>query len=78
MKPDAARHSIGGNFTAGTAIVTGAVEGMIVDGQCIMQGRHVAQCYHTKLITIDRRAQICPIFIPFDDSEWHRRPARKS
>jgi carbon-monoxide dehydrogenase catalytic subunit len=51
------------------AIVTGAVEGMIVDVQCIMQGlADVAQCYHTKLITTDRRAQISgSTFIPFDD-----------
>jgi len=41
------------------AIVTGAVEGMVVDVQCIMQGlAEVAQCYHTKVITTDARAHI--------------------
>ncbi len=41
------------------AIVTGALEAMVVDVQCIMQGIvDVAQCYHTKIITTDPRANI--------------------
>ncbi|MDD4858710.1 MAG: anaerobic carbon-monoxide dehydrogenase catalytic subunit [Dehalococcoidales bacterium] len=41
------------------AIVTGAVEAMVVDVQCIMQGlQEVARCFHTKLITTDERAKI--------------------
>ena len=41
------------------AVLTGAVEGMIVDVQCVMQGlAPVAQCFHTKLITTNRRAKI--------------------
>jgi len=51
------------------AIVTGAVDAMVVDVQCIMQGlADVAQCYHTKLITTDERARIPgSTFIKFDD-----------
>ncbi len=51
---------IAGNFLQQElAIVTGALEAMVVDVQCIMQGLvNVAQCYHTKLITTDSRAKI--------------------
>ena len=51
---------IAGNFLQQElAIVTGALEAMVVDVQCIMQGlANVAQCYHTKLITTDERAMI--------------------
>jgi anaerobic carbon-monoxide dehydrogenase catalytic subunit len=61
---------IAGNFLQQElAIVTGAVEAMVVDVQCIMQGlTDVAQCYHTKLITTDERAHITgSTYIPFDD-----------
>jgi anaerobic carbon-monoxide dehydrogenase catalytic subunit len=66
------RHGIpiGGNFLQQEmAVVTGAVEAMIVDVQCIMQGlTDIAQCYHTKLITTDERAHITgSTFIHFDD-----------
>lgn len=41
------------------AIVTGAVEVMVVDVQCIMESlATVAQCYHTELITTSPRAKI--------------------
>ncbi|MEW6095424.1 MAG: anaerobic carbon-monoxide dehydrogenase catalytic subunit [bacterium] len=41
------------------AIVTGAVDGMIVDVQCIMQSLpEVASCYHTKVITTSKKAKI--------------------
>jgi carbon-monoxide dehydrogenase catalytic subunit len=41
------------------AIITGAIDAMVVDVQCIMQGlQEVARCYHTKLITTDERAHI--------------------
>ncbi len=41
------------------AIVTGCVEAVIVDVQCIMENiANVAQCYHTKIITTDPRAMI--------------------
>jgi carbon-monoxide dehydrogenase catalytic subunit len=51
---------IAGNFLQQElAIVTGALEAMVVDVQCIMQGiADVAQCYHTKIITTDSRAHI--------------------
>jgi carbon-monoxide dehydrogenase catalytic subunit len=51
---------IAGNFLQQElAIVTGAVEAMVVDVQCIMQGiANVARCYHTKIITTDPRAKI--------------------
>ena len=41
------------------AIVTGAVEAMVVDVQCIMPGlNQVAPCYHTKLITTSKKVKI--------------------
>jgi len=51
---------IAGNFLQQElAIVTGAVEAMVVDVQCIMQGLvEIANCYHTKVITTDTRAHI--------------------
>ncbi len=51
---------IAGNFLQQElAIVTGALEAMVVDVQCIMQGiSDVAQCYHTRIITTDPRAKI--------------------
>jgi carbon-monoxide dehydrogenase catalytic subunit len=51
-------------------IITGAVDAMVVDVQCIMQSlANVAKCYHTKLITTDTRARIEgeTLHIPFDD-----------
>ncbi len=61
---------IAGNFLQQElAIITGAVEAMVVDIQCIMQGlTDVAQCYHTRLITTDPRAHISgSTYIQFDD-----------
>lgn len=51
---------IAGNFLQQElAIVTGALEAVVVDVQCIMQGlTDVAKCYHTKIITTDPRAKI--------------------
>jgi carbon-monoxide dehydrogenase catalytic subunit len=51
---------IAGNFLQQElAIVTGAVEAMVVDVQCIMQGlAEIALCYHTKIITTDARAHM--------------------
>ena len=41
------------------AIVTGAVEAMVVDIQCIMPGiNQVAPCYHTKFITTSKKVKI--------------------
>ena len=61
---------IAGNFLQQElAVVTGAVEAMVVDVQCIMQGLvEVARCYHTKIITTDVRAKIeGATHIEFDD-----------
>ncbi len=56
------RHGIphAGNFMSTEAIlVTGAVDAMCVDVQCIKQGLvKVAECYGTKLITTNPRAHI--------------------
>jgi len=51
---------IAGNFLQQElAIVTGAVDAMVVDVQCIMQSiQTVAECYHTKIITTSPKAKI--------------------
>jgi carbon-monoxide dehydrogenase catalytic subunit len=61
---------IAGNFLQQElAVVTGALEALVVDVQCIMQGiQDVAQCYHTKIITTDPRAHITgAMHIEFDE-----------
>jgi len=52
--------AIAGNFLQQElALVTGAVEAMVVDVQCIMQSiQTVAECYHTKIITTASKAKI--------------------
>jgi carbon-monoxide dehydrogenase catalytic subunit len=51
---------IAGNFLQQElAIVTGAVDAMVVDVQCIMQSiQSVAECYHTKIVTTSPKAKI--------------------
>ncbi|MBF0549339.1 MAG: anaerobic carbon-monoxide dehydrogenase catalytic subunit [Deltaproteobacteria bacterium] len=53
------------------AIITGAVDAMVVDVQCVMENlANVAMCYHTKLITTDPRAKIISgetVHIEFDE-----------
>jgi len=51
------------------AIVTGAVDAMVVDVQCEMQSlAQVAKCYHTKLITTSAKAKIDgAMHIEFDE-----------
>jgi len=51
--------SIAGNFLQQElAIITGAVEAMIVDVQCIMPVLpKLAECYHTKIISTSRKAK---------------------
>ncbi len=66
------RHGIplAGNFLQQElALVTGAVEAMVVDIQCIMQSLpDIAQCYHTKIITTSPKAKIPgAIHIEFDE-----------
>jgi anaerobic carbon-monoxide dehydrogenase catalytic subunit len=56
------RHGIplAGNFLQQElSIVTGAVDAMVVDVQCIMESLpDIAQCYHTKIITTSPKAMI--------------------
>jgi carbon-monoxide dehydrogenase catalytic subunit len=66
------RHGVplAGNFLQQElALVTGAVEAMVVDVQCIMQSLpDIAQCYHTKLITTSTKAKIPgAMHIEFDE-----------
>jgi carbon-monoxide dehydrogenase catalytic subunit len=52
------------------AIITGALDALVVDVQCIFQSlANVAKCYHTKLISTDPRARIEgeTLHIPYDD-----------
>ena len=68
------RHGIplAGNFIQQElAIITGAVEAMVVDVQCVFQSLpQIAQCYHTKVITTNRRAKIPgAIHIEFDEHD---------
>ena len=69
-----ARHGmpIAGNYLQQElAIITGAVEAMVVDVQCIMENlANVAACYHTKLITTNTRCKIASgntVHIQFDE-----------
>ncbi|GAJ12419.1 unnamed protein product, partial [marine sediment metagenome] len=66
------RHGIplAGNFLQQElALVTGAVDAMVVDIQCIMQSLpDIAQCYHTKVITTSPKAKIPgAIHVEFDE-----------
>ncbi len=68
------RHGVplAGNFLQQElAIITGAVDAMVVDVQCIMENiANVAQCFHTKIITTNPRAKIASgetIHIEFDE-----------
>ncbi len=75
------RHGIpiGGNYLQQElAIVTGVIEAMVVDVQCIMQGlQEVARCYHTRLINTDARSRITgAAWLPFD--EYHPRESAKA
>jgi len=68
------RHGVGiaGNFLQQElAIVTGVVEAMVVDVQCIFQSiATVAECYHTKIITTSPKAKIPgAIHIEFDEHD---------
>jgi len=68
------RHGVGiaGNFMQQElAIVTGAVDAMVVDVQCIFQSiATVAECYHTKIITTSPKAKIPgAVHIEFDEHD---------
>jgi len=53
------------------AIITGAVDAMVVDVQCIMENiANVAKCFHTKIITTNTRAKMeeaNTVHIEFDE-----------
>jgi carbon-monoxide dehydrogenase catalytic subunit len=51
------------------ALVTGAVDAMVVDVQCIMQSLpDIAQCYHTQIVTTSPKAKIPgAVHIEFDE-----------
>jgi carbon-monoxide dehydrogenase catalytic subunit len=53
------------------AIITGAVDAMVVDVQCIMENvANVAKCFHTKVITTNTRAKMeegNTVHIEFDE-----------
>jgi anaerobic carbon-monoxide dehydrogenase catalytic subunit len=53
------------------ALITGAVDAMVVDVQCIMENiANVASCYHSKIITTNPRAKIASgetVHIEFDE-----------
>ncbi|TES88612.1 MAG: anaerobic carbon-monoxide dehydrogenase catalytic subunit [Dehalococcoidia bacterium] len=66
------RHGIplAGNFLQQElALVTGAVDAMVVDVQCVMESLpDIAQCYHTKIITTSPKAKISgAMHIEFDE-----------
>ncbi|MFC1943551.1 anaerobic carbon-monoxide dehydrogenase catalytic subunit [Chloroflexota bacterium] len=66
------RHGVplAGNFLQQElALVTGAVEAMVVDVQCIMESLpDIAQCYHTKIITTSPKARMKDaVHIEFDE-----------
>ena len=65
------------------AIITGALDAMVVDVQCIMENvANVADCYHTKLITTNPRARIesgnSTVHIEFDEHHALSKSASRS
>lgn len=65
--------SIAGNFLCQElAILTGAVEAMVVDVQCIMPGlSEITKCYHTKLISTSPKAHFPGDVQHIDFNEEH-------
>jgi len=66
------RHGVsvaGSSMQQELAIATGAVEAMVVDVQCVMQGIvQAASHYHTKVITTNERGAIAgATHVPFDE-----------
>jgi len=67
------RHGIplaGNMLQQEVAVVSGAVEAMVVDVQCIMQSLpKVAECYHTEIFTTSNRAKLPgAIHVEFDEA----------
>jgi len=66
------RHGVplAGNFLQQElAIITGAVDAMVVDVQCIMESlTDIAQCFHTKIVTTSPKAKIKgAVHVEFDE-----------
>ncbi|MEM0093950.1 MAG: anaerobic carbon-monoxide dehydrogenase catalytic subunit [Thermofilum sp.] len=63
--------AIGNLLLQELAIITGAVEAMVVDYQCVMPAlASLAECYHTKLITTEPKAKIPgAVHIEFDPAK---------
>ena len=66
------RHGVplAGNFLQQElAIVTGAVDAMVVDVQCVMESlTDIAQCFHTKIVTTSPKAKIPgAVHVEFDE-----------
>ncbi|MFC1846728.1 anaerobic carbon-monoxide dehydrogenase catalytic subunit [Chloroflexota bacterium] len=66
------RHGVplAGNFLQQElAIITGAVDAMVVDVQCVMESlTDIAQCFHTKIVTTSSKAKIKgAVHVEFDE-----------
>jgi len=59
-------------------LITGALEAMVVDYQCIMPSIvDVAKCYHTKIISTSDKAKFTgATHVSFDPSGGRRSPTR--
>jgi len=54
------------------AVITGAVEAMVVDVQCVMQGlAELAKCYHTQIVTTSPIAQMQGAYKHYAFDEHH-------
>ena len=69
------RHGVpvAGNFlTQEVCMLTGAVEVMVVDVQCVMPGlAEVARCYHTKLVTTSPKAHFPDLDVTHIELDEH-------
>ncbi len=54
------------------AVITGAVEAMVVDVQCVMQGlANLAKCFHTQVVTTSPIAKMQGAYKHYDYDERH-------
>lgn len=61
------------------AIITGALEAMVVDVQCIMQGvAELAKCFHTQIVTTSPIAKMQGAYKHYDFDEHHALEIAKS
>jgi len=65
---------IAGNFlTQEVCMLTGVIDAMIVDVQCVMPGlAEVARCYHTKLITTSPKAHFPDLDVTHIELDEHK------